>query len=170
VDACACGFSDPTVSRDEIAERTRRGVVAIEALVVAAAGQPSIRPRPQRWSTLEYTAHVRDVLLTIRDRLVVGLVEDHPAFSSLRRDERIELGLYRADTPAEVVRELRAAASMFLRLFAAIDPNVMDRTVRYGNPDPTTRTLEWMGMQAVHEIEHHLDDMAENARFLAGHD
>ena len=34
--------------------------------------------------------------------------------------------------------------------------------MQYGFPDPVTRTLGWMGKQAVHEIEHHLADMEEN--------
>ena len=111
---------------------------------------------------LEYGAHVRDVLLTIRDRLVIGLVEDNPGFKSLWRDERVNLGLYRTDTPAAVVQELEAATAMFLRLFAEIDPASLGRVVQYGFPDSTTRTLEWMGQQAVHEVEHHLGDIQEN--------
>lgn len=40
--------------------------------------------------------------------------------------------------------------------------------VQYGFPDPQTRTLLWMGLQAIHECEHHLGDIEENARLLAG--
>ena len=162
MDQCECGFRHETVDLDDIPGRIRFGVTAIAAQLVAEPDRSLLRPAPQRWSMLEYGAHVRDVLLTIRDRLVIGLVEDNPGFKSLWRDERVNLGLYRTDTPAAVVQELEAATAMFLRLFAEIDPASLGRVVQYGFPDSTTRTLEWMGQQAVHEVEHHLGDIQEN--------
>ena len=168
MDQCECGLRHDLVELDEIAGRTRFGVTAIAAQLVAEPDKALLRPSPQRWSMLEYGAHVRDVLLTIRDRLVIGLVEDNPGFKSLWRDERVDLGLYRTDTSAEVVKELEAASAMFLRLFAAIDPASLDREVQYGYPNPTTRTLQWMGQQAVHEVEHHLGDIQENLALLSG--
>ena len=116
---------------------------------------------------IEYGAHVRDVLLTVRDRLVIGLVEENPGFKPLYREERISLGLYRADTVSAVAQELDSATSMFGRLFDAIDHQLLSRPVRYGFPDPVPRTLLWMGVQAVHETEHHHGDMKENLRLVA---
>ena len=43
---------------------------------------------------LEYGAHVRDVLLVLRDRFVVGVVADNPGFTPMYRDERVDLGMY----------------------------------------------------------------------------
>ena len=51
---------------------------------------------------------------------------------------------------------------MFIRLFDAIDPQLLSRTVIYGFPTPTTRSLLWMGQQVVHEIEHHRSDILQN--------
>ena len=117
---------------------------------------------------IEYGAHVRDVFLTIRDRLVIGLVEHDPTFKPLYRNERIKLALYRADTPSAVAAELDAAAAMLVRLFDAIDPGSLSRSVQYGFPDPESRTLLWMGLQAIHEAEHHLGDVRDNLRQVAG--
>jgi len=165
-DRCDCGFGDDSVSIDDIPARARAGADAIAA---ALRGGPAVarRPSPDRWSALEYAAHVRDVLLTIRDRLVIGLVEDRPHFKPAYRDERLSLGLYRADEPGPVALEVVAAAAMFGRLFAAIDPGALGRDVHYGFPESTIRTLAWMGRQAVHETEHHLADITENARLLS---
>lgn len=128
------------------------------------------RPSAARWSMIEYGAHVRDVLLTVRDRLVIGLVEEHPDFKPLYRDERISLGLYRTDTVPAVAEELGSAAAMFARLFDAIDPEQLSRSVQYGFPSPADRTLLWMGQQVVHEIEHHLGDIQENLRLVTAAD
>ena len=137
---------------------------AIAAVLRADVANAHRRPTEDRWSSLEYAAHVRDVMLTIRDRLVIGLVEDHPGFKPLYRDTRVDLGLYRTDTVDALLPELDAGAAMFLRLFAEIDDVALDRPVQYGFPEPATRTLDWMGKQVVHEIEHHLRDIEENAR------
>ena len=51
---------------------------------------------------------------------------------------------------------------MFIRLFEAIDPRSSSRPVQYGVPSPVERSLLWMGQQAVHEVEHHRSDIAEN--------
>jgi hypothetical protein len=161
-----CGFEWEVVERGEIGPRALQGARAIGA---ALARQPAVavrRPASDRWSSLEYAAHVRDVLLTIRDRLVIGLVEDDPGFKPMYRDERIDLGLYRGDTPADVIPELESAATMFVRLFDAIEPDQLQRSVLYGYPDPMRRTLLWMGQQAVHEVEHHGTDVMQNHRML----
>ena len=85
----------------------------------------------------------------------------------MHRDPRVDLGLYRNDRPDDVVKEMDAACAMFARLWEAIDPEALSRTVRYGYPSPTVRSLLWMGQQAVHETEHHLGDIVENGRLLA---
>lgn len=82
---------------------------------------------------LEYGAHVRDVLVTIRDRLVIGLVEYDPGFKPLCRGERINLGQYSQDTPSAVVAELGAATGMLVRLFGAIEPELLSRSVQCGS-------------------------------------
>ena len=76
-----CGFAWEAVRRDEIAGGVDAGTVATQ-----------------------YAAHLRDVLLMLRVRFVIGLVEDVPVRRSLLR----------------------------------------------------------MGQQAVHEVEHHGRDIAEN--------
>lgn len=162
-----CGFAWEAVGRDEIGSRAAAGAAAIAALLAAEPERAGQRPAPERWSMLEYAAHVRDVLLTVRDRLVIGLVEDDPGFKPLYREERVDLGLYRLDTPGEVAAELAPAAAMLARLFAAIDPALLSRTVQYGWPAPASRTLVWMGQQAVHEAEHHLDDIQQNLERLS---
>jgi DinB superfamily len=161
-----CGFCWIVVPRAEIVPRTIAAAAAIVGLLMNADDTAKQRPQPERWSTVEYGAHVRDVLLTMRDRLVIGIVEDDPGFKPMYKDERIDLGLYAADTATAVAKEVDAAAAMFARLFTAIDPSLLGRPVQYGFPGPMPRTLLWMGQQAIHETEHHLTDIRENISAL----
>jgi DinB superfamily len=163
MEACEdCGFAWVQIGREEIAPRSVAAAQQIAAAIAASADRSLVRPTPERWSALEYAAHVRDVFLTIRDRLVIGLVEDEPGFKPMYRDERVSLGLYRSDTATDLAAEVVAAANMLARLFEAIDPQQLNRIVQYGFPGPLPRTLLWMGQQAVHESEHHLADVTEN--------
>ena len=124
-------------------------------------------PTPDRWSMLEYGAHVRDVLLVLRDRFVVGVVADHPEFTPMYRDERVDLGMYRGEDPAALATELEVAAGLLARMLEALTPEQLDLTCQYGYPGPSTRTLRWMAAQAVHEVEHHLGDVEENLKLVA---
>jgi hypothetical protein len=162
-----CGFEFDRLHRADVRPRVTTATEAIVRLLADESSLCGERPSPERWSVIEYGAHVRDVLLTIRDRLVIGLVEDNPTFQSLYRDQRVDMGLYAADTAAAIIDELRAATAMFLRLFDAVAPDLLLRPVRYGHPDPQPRTLLWMGLQAVHESEHHLGDAKDNLARLS---
>jgi len=161
-----CGFVWDDVALGEIGHRVGDGAGAIAQLLEDHAPLAGARPAPERWSMLEYAAHARDVLLMMRDRLVVGLVEDEPGFKPMYSDERVRFGLYRGDDASTVADELVMAAGLFGRTFAAIDPAQLGRSVQYGYPGPARRTLLWLGQQIVHEVEHHRDDIAENARLL----
>jgi hypothetical protein len=168
VETCdVCGFGWATVSRDQIGGRIGAGVSAIVDLLTSDPSHVGVRPSTRRWSAIEYAGHVRDVLFMLRDRLVVGLVEDLPSFKPMYRDERVDLGLYKADTIAAMADELRTGATMFTRLFGAIDPDQLNRDVLYGWPEPTRRSILWMAQQAVHEIEHHRLDIVEDLELVA---
>lgn len=161
-----CGYVWDDVPVALVTPRTLAGTKAIVGLLQANPDLALRRPLPRRWSMVEYGAHVRDVMLTVRDRLVIGIVEDDPGFKPAYREERVDLGLYATDTAEAVSRELDASATMLTRLFDAIDPALLGRTVQYGFPDPIQRTLVWMGQQVVHEVEHHLGDMEVDLQLL----
>jgi ketosteroid isomerase-like protein len=166
-EACPdCGFVWVDVPVDEIGPRIVRGVDAIAA--VLRAGPPDAvarRPAPGVWSALEYGAHVRDVLMNIRDRVVVGLAEDTPSFKPLHRDVRVDAGLYRDDRPDVVATELEVVAALFVRMLAVLTPDQLARPVVYAYPAEQERTILWMTRQVVHEVEHHLGDVT---RGIAG--
>lgn len=162
-----CGFEYERVDPAEVPRRIAAAAHAMADELLAHVGVAGARPAPDRWSSVEYAAHLRDVLLVMRDRIVIGLVEDDPGFAPLYKDERVELGLYAADSPADLAVELAAAAAMFTRLHEAVPAGARDRPVRYGFPDPMARTVGWMALHATHEAEHHLLDVRTNHALLA---
>jgi hypothetical protein len=154
-----CGFVWSSVPDAEIGRRMCDGSDALATVLRTTADAAArARPAPDVWSALEYGAHVRDVLLHLRDRVVIGLAEDTPAFKPLYRDLRVDAGLYRDDPPGVVATELEVASDLFARTFAQLDEEQLARPVLYAFPVERERTIRWMGQQAVHEVEHHLAD------------
>lgn len=162
-----CGFVWDDVPDADVGSRLRVGSDVIARLLRNTPDVAKTRPTTGRWSMLEYGAHVRDVLLVLRDRFVVGVVTDNPPFTPMYRDERVDLGMYRAEDPVAMATELKVAAALLVRMIEALSPDQLDRTVQYGYPGPSTRTLRWMAAQAVHEVEHHRSDIEENLTLVA---
>lgn len=130
------------------------------ALRMAGDEAPLRRRRsPDEWSPLEYTCHVRDVLLMQRDRLYVALVEDEPSFKPMYRDQRVEFDRYGEQIPVEVVDQLTMAASLFSHAYAGLTDEQWTRTLMYGYPGPTRRDVEWVAHHTLHEAVHHLHDI-----------
>ena len=167
VDACpACGFEWDDVPADQIIERLTTAARALSTHLDGDAGLARQRPEPARWSMLEYASHVRDVIINLRDRIILGAVEDNPDPKRMYADDRVDLGLYEADQANVVADELAVVAELFGRTFDALSPQLLDRPIHYAWPVPATRTLLWVAAQTVHEAEHHLADVAENRRRL----
>lgn len=155
-----CGFEWDTVKSSEIGQRVVDSSKTIADLIGSHASA-ALGPAPGVWSPVEYAGHVRDVLFNIRDRLIVAINEDNPLCKGLFGTSRIELGLYSGDTSDVVAQELVMAASLFARTWDRIPENLRDRTMVYGYPRLADRSLSWVAAQALHEVEHHREDVRE---------
>ena len=113
-----CGFDASTVSRRDVAELIRDNAAQWPAVL----DRPDVRrrPRPDRWSPLEYACHVRDVFLLFDRRLHLMLDEDDPLFANWDQDETAMADRYDEQDPATVAGELVAAARDAERSFAAV--------------------------------------------------
>ena len=160
-EACpVCGFVWVAVPAADVGVRVTVSSRAIAAaLRTAALPAVAARSAPDVWSALEYSAHVRDVLYHLRDRIVIGIVEERPAFKPLYRDARVSAGLYADEQPEVVAMELELAADLFTRTFACLTGDQLARPVVYAYPTEQVRTVLWMGRQVVHEVEHHRGDV-----------
>jgi hypothetical protein len=160
VDHCdECGFVYSTVSAEDLPRRLEAAGSRYRA-ALAAIHDPRRRPAPSVWSPLEYTCHVRDVLRVQGERLALALRADNPEFVPMGREERATLDAYNAQDPQTVLTELTEAANDLARVFGTLSPSQWSRTGIYNWPTVESRTLLWLGRHTVHELEHHLMDLA----------
>jgi hypothetical protein len=130
-----------------------------ERLTAADAIAVGRRPAAESWSALELVCHVRDVFLVQRERIVRVLVEDRPSFPPMHRDERAVLERYAEQQPATVAAEVAVAARLLGGVLTGRSAVELDRPCVYNYPEPTERSLVWIGRNALHEGEHHLLDV-----------
>lgn len=117
------------------------------------------RPDPQTWSALEYSCHVRDVLLAQRERLFLALVEDTPTFAPIHRDERVVMDGYNTQDPEAVGVQITLATELLINVLSRLDEVAWQRDCLYNFPTPTRRTLAWFAAHTLHEVVHHLGDI-----------
>ena len=125
-------------------------------------------PDPQAWSALEYVCHVRDVLDVQRDRLELALAEEVPAYEPMGREERVVDLAYNDQPPSEVAAAVVTNADLLADAFAALSTDQWTRTAIYNYPEPTERSMVWLGQHTVHEIHHHLLDVGRTMRTARG--
>ncbi len=128
-------------------------------LVSGEDAQLCVRAEPDRWSTLEYGCHVRDVLLVQGERVLKALRGHGHEFMARGRDERVEHDGYNEQNPSHVADQIVQSALMFTSLLDRLTNEDWDLTIAYMFPDPDLRTLRWVAVHTAHEVVHHLADM-----------
>jgi len=166
-DLCAqCGFLRSSIAAQELPDRLRGATQSFVTVIDQAGDLATVRPTDERWSILEYGAHLRDVFISIRERIIAACVLDEPTGTQLYRDERVSLGFYQLDASAQVANELAAMSSLFVRTFESLPPGFERREFIFSPLMPAKVTIRWAGAQALHECEHHLGDVRENLELL----
>lgn len=162
MDRCGqCGYVYGSIAVAGIPETLRAIGAQYQAAILdpEVAGLVKMRPEPEIWSAIEYGCHVRDVLLTQRDRAIVALVEDSPSFARMHRDERVVLAGYQREDVAEVAGELTMAANLMAKLYEGLSSEQLARPCIYNYPEPSEQDVSWLGHHTLHEATHHLDDL-----------
>jgi hypothetical protein len=150
-----CGFDTRLVSREEIPAVLRANAADWRA-PLAAPGAAD-RPRPDRWSSLEYGCHVRDALRLYDFRLGLMLTEDDPPYPNWDQDETALTDNYASQDPAVVADELVTAADALAGHFAAV---TADQWLRPGRrSDGASFTVETFARYFIHDPIHHLHDV-----------
>ena len=160
-----CGFSYPGTTLDA----ARDALAGLPAQVAASAtavppGLRSVRPEPDTWSVVEYTCHIRDVMVAGTIRLYRVRTEDRPRFEPIFQDLRVARFRYAERDIDAVLAELAAGAAGLLDEAALVTD--WERT---GSRLPgEDRTARWVLRHALHESVHHVQDIAEVGRLVAG--
>jgi len=75
------------------------------------------------------------------------------------REERVEHDGYNDQDPAAVARQLADAATLFDNVLARLSADDWERTVVYNYPETHERSLRWLAVHTVHDVQHHLTDI-----------
>lgn len=161
MDRCEeCGYEYDMEKAATAGRAIQRGAGELQNLLrTTPAGELRVRQSAEVWSPLEYGCHVRDVLLVQRERLLLARREVRPSLAQMGRDERVEHDGYAEQEPEDVARQLGDAALMFANDLDRLTPADWSRTLMYNFPEPSERTLRWVAVHTVHEVEHHLADV-----------
>lgn len=162
VESCeGCGFTWDTLEPGSVPGRVRAAGRRI-GMLLGMDVDHTARPRPGRWSTVEYAAHVRDAALNLRDRMILALAEDAPRPPSMYPAQRVDAGLYRLETAASLAVDVDCAAGIFARFADVLPERAWQRRLGYPWPREAERSLAWVAAQVVHELEHHGEDITAN--------
>jgi 8-oxo-dGTP pyrophosphatase MutT (NUDIX family) len=161
-DCDECGFVYDETDATGAAGAIRAGVAALADLLrTTPAAEAHRRPAPDVWSMVEYGCHVRDVLLVQRERVLLArhATDGPPELAAMLRDERVASEGYNDLDGDDVARQLTDAASLFANVLDRLDEDAWDRTLVYRFPVVWERTLRWVAVHTVHEVQHHLHDV-----------
>jgi hypothetical protein len=152
-----CGFTTQSFPRTRVGGLLRANAAQWAALLGGPRAELTTRPRPERWSTVEYACHVRDVFRLYAERLDLMLTGDDPAFPNWDQDLTAVEERYGEQDPAVVAPELTAAAE---RLASAFDGVTGDQWERTGTrSDGVHFTVESFARYFIHDPVHHLWDV-----------
>jgi hypothetical protein len=150
-----CGFDASTLDRATVPEVIRANAGAWQG----ALAQPDVarRSRPDRWSTLEYACHVRDVFRIYLGRLDRMLTEDGPHYANWDQDATAIEERYDLADPVTVAAELTVAADALATRFAGVSGDEWGRTGF--RSDGAAFTVDSFARYFVHDPVHHLWDV-----------
>jgi hypothetical protein len=150
-----CGFDAQSFPRESVGTQLRDNAAAWRD-VLASSGVRD-RPRPDRWSPLEYGCHVRDVCLLYEQRLALMLTQDNPQFANWDQDATAAEDRYSEQDPATVDVQLHAAAEALATSFDQVTGLEWQRTG--DRSDGVHFTVESFARYFLHDPVHHLYDV-----------
>jgi hypothetical protein len=115
------------------------------------------RPRPDKWSPLEYGCHVRDVFRLYEYRLRLMLDQDDPLFPNWDQDATAIEQRYDQSDPQTVAAELAAAASQLAASFDNVTGATWQRPGR--RSDGVSFTIDSFARYLIHDPIHHVYDV-----------
>ncbi|EID53874.1 hypothetical protein SacxiDRAFT_1627 [Saccharomonospora xinjiangensis XJ-54] len=158
---CAeCGFDPGAVGWKDVPALIRANA-ASWCEVLNSGERLRTRPRPDRWSVLEYACHVRDVLQLLDERLLLMLADDDPTYPAWHQDQAAIDGRYNEQDPSTVATDLSIAAERAATRLDQLPGDAAHRTGR--RSDGTRFTVESLGRYFAHDFVHHLHDVGAPA-------
>jgi hypothetical protein len=151
-----CGFDSNAVEVEAVGDLIRSNAASWVTLLGGDDTSVRIRPTPDRWSILEYGAHVRDVFALYLERLSMMLEADDPLYPNWDQDATAVASRYDLQNPIVVAVELRAAAAALAVAFDAVEGAQWQRPGR--RSDGALFTVDSFARYLIHDPVHHLWD------------
>lgn len=152
-----CGFDVRSLPPDRVGATIRSNAAEWESILDNPPEALRARRRPDRWSPLEYAAHVRDVYALYLHRLELMLTEDDPEYPNWDQDETAVAEDYNSQDPKAVAVALVEAAARLAHRFDTLDAAQWDRPGR--RSDGARFTVTSFARYLVHDPVHHLWDV-----------
>lgn len=152
-----CGFDTATVAAHRVGSMLLANAASWSEILEGEPAALRRRPRPDRWSPLEYACHVRDVVRLYDERLALMLREDDPLFANWDQDASAVAERYGEQDPAGVRDELLVAADGLSQRFEQVGDEDWQRTGR--RSDGAAFTIESFALYMIHDPIHHLHDV-----------
>lgn len=167
-----CGLDYDTINRIDavVALRSfaRRYGETLRPIATEEGGDERLRTRPEpaKWSVVEYTAHVGDVLQDLAAAVAVMVREDKPVIDSdFDPDRAAEERAYAARSVDRVLDDLASGAAAVVAAVEGIGDSDWERTGTFPFGD---RDVLAMVRNAVHEGSHHLRDVEDVLAAVTG--
>jgi hypothetical protein len=155
-----CGFNAQGVRREDVGALIQRS--AHDWVGALRRANVARRPRDDRWSTLEYACHVRDVLQLFTERLDLMLTEEEPRFANWDQNLAAVTNRYDEQEPTAVAQAIRHAASALADRFDSLTVGEWRRTGT--RSDGAHFTVDSFARYLLHDVRHHLHDIGAAER------
>jgi hypothetical protein len=152
-----CGFASGEFDPALVGAAIRSNATAWVDLLSRDQRELRAHRRDDRWSDLEYAAHVRDVFALYLERLRLMLSSDDPLYPNWDQNQTAIDDAYNEQEPSEVASELAVAADALAHAFDALSENHWDRTGR--RSDGASFTVDSFARYLIHDPVHHLWDV-----------
>ncbi|MFK7917397.1 MAG: DinB family protein [Ilumatobacter sp.] len=152
-----CGFDAGSFPVSEMGVAIRRNAASWAAVLGGDRATLATRRRSDRWSDLEYSAHVRDVFRLYLDRLTLMLERNDPLYPNWDQDASAVEERYNDQDPTVVRDELLADAEALASGFDAVCDADWKRTGR--RSDGAAFTVTSFARYLIHDPVHHLWDV-----------
>jgi hypothetical protein len=150
-----CGVDVRSFPREQVGDLVRR--TAVTWIELLGHSDATTRTRPDRWSTLEYACHVRDVFRVYDVRLARMTAEDGPHYDNWDQDATAIEDHYADQDRAAVAAELGASGERIAARFDSVSGDAWQRTGFRG--DGAEFTIERLARYFLHDVLHHLHDV-----------
>jgi hypothetical protein len=154
-----CGYDAAATTQPAVPGLLRGNAAAWDAVLRRRdATELRTRPRENRWASVEYACHVRDVFRIFDERLVLMIEADGPTFPNWDQDATAIADRYQEQDPVAVAGQLAEAADRIAGRFAGLTPAQWERTG--SRSDGAHFTVDSFARYLIHDPVHHLHDVS----------